>query len=198
MSDLDTIEKTLRDFMKERGDDYDDRASEDDDDEGDWTQWSNIDWMATYQRWAESGGQSEPPDIRVWARPNGEFQTWGKSPDGYPHYGRGMWIPSTPEEIAIYKTHDKWHDSLLKFYKELPLEEREYVLVPGLGRVEVAKEFGGEGQGDRYYIIFRVTEDNGNIRYFKIDGWYASYDGGHYDGPFSEVKPVEKTVTFYE
>jgi len=70
--------------------------------------------------------------------------------------------------------------------------------IPGLGTVTCVKSGGGEGQGDAYWLVFNVVDTAGSVRWFRMDGYYASYDGGYYDGPFSEVKPVERMVTFYE
>lgn len=57
-------------------------------------------------------------------------------------------------------------------------------------------QHGGEGEGDEYWVVFRVTKD-GTERYFKWSGWYASYDGGHLEDIF-EVAPKEVTITIYE
>jgi hypothetical protein len=72
------------------------------------------------------------------------------------------------------------------------------VLVQGLGEVSVIESFGGEGQGDGYYMIFRVVFDGGGEQLYKLGGYYASYDGGYYEGPLSEVNAVVREVTFYE
>lgn len=59
-------------------------------------------------------------------------------------------------------------------------------------------EYGGEGQGDDYWVVVSVS-DGLTSRYFRMDGWYASYgNGGELDGEVSEVTPVEKMVVFYE
>lgn len=88
-----------------------------------------------------------------------------------------------------------WHDWEEEYWR--PENDQEFVVVPDLGRVRVVESHGGEGKGDAYWMVFEVTE--GDVtRHFKIDGYYASYDGGYYDGPFTEVKPVERVVTFYE
>lgn len=39
---------------------------------------------------------------------------------------------------------------------------------------------------------------NANGRLFRKTGYHQSFSGGEFDGPFEEVKPVEKTVTVYE
>ncbi|MFE5290148.1 hypothetical protein ACFRAQ_34715 [Nocardia sp. NPDC056611] len=71
--------------------------------------------------------------------------------------------------------------------------------LPGIGVIDdLAASHGGEGQGDEYWLVFAVKDDAGQTRMFQRDGWYASFDGGHYDGPTFEVHPVQKVVTVYE
>ncbi len=73
--------------------------------------------------------------------------------------------------------------------------------VQGLGRVTLETQFGGEGQGDNYYLVLKVVDilsSDGTVRYFKKLGWHASHDGSYLDGDLVEVKPVDRTVTFYE
>lgn len=69
--------------------------------------------------------------------------------------------------------------------------------LPNIGWVTIVDYFGGEGEGDQYWFVFQV-EDADGTRLFRRNGWYQSYDGGHYDGPTEEVKPVEKTITVFE
>lgn len=69
--------------------------------------------------------------------------------------------------------------------------------VDGLGTVFLEKQHGGEGQGDEYWAVFKVV-DGDSVRYFRIEGYYLSFSGGEFDGPFHEVAPVEKLVVFYE
>jgi hypothetical protein len=115
-----------------------------------------------------------------------------------------IWKKAFPDDIEPgydYKTSDggkwrAWRQRYSDFFKNW--EPKLYVTVPDLGRVRVAEQFGGEGQGDQYYMVFEVVFDDDTTRHFTINGWYASYDGGYYDGPLVEVKPVQKVVTFYE
>lgn len=58
-------------------------------------------------------------------------------------------------------------------------------------------EYGGEGQGDDYWVVISIS-DGLTSRYFRMDGYYASYSGGELDGEISEVTPVDRVVTFYE
>lgn len=62
---------------------------------------------------------------------------------------------------------------------------------------ERVAEHGGEGEGDQYWVVVSIS-DGVTTRYFRKDGWYASYDGGYLDGETLEVKPVEKVVVHYE
>ncbi|ANA86355.1 hypothetical protein BH762_gp012 [Gordonia phage OneUp] len=70
--------------------------------------------------------------------------------------------------------------------------------IPGIGLATLERTHGGEGEGDQYWFVFKITDDDGNVRYFRREGWYASYDGGHYDGPTVEVRPAEKVITVYK
>jgi hypothetical protein len=52
---------------------------------------------------------------------------------------------------------------------------------------------------ETYFVVLSLTDSAGNTRYFKRDGWYASYDGGHLEeGENSEVFPETKSVTVFE
>lgn len=69
--------------------------------------------------------------------------------------------------------------------------------VPDLGTVKLVEDFGGEGQGEDYWMVISIT-DGYTTRLFKMNGYHVSHDGSYYDGPFEEVKAVERMVTFYE
>jgi hypothetical protein len=58
--------------------------------------------------------------------------------------------------------------------------------------VSLVEQFGGEGQGDEWWVIIKVGE-----RLFRINGWYASYNGRE-STDIEEVKPVEYTATRYD
>jgi hypothetical protein len=52
---------------------------------------------------------------------------------------------------------------------------------------------GSEGDGEEYWVVFSAKKD-GVKTYYKIPGYYASYDGGNLDwGYLFEVEPYEKT-----
>jgi hypothetical protein len=62
---------------------------------------------------------------------------------------------------------------------------------------ELVAEYGGEGQGDQYWVVISVS-DGITTRYFRRDGWYSSYNGSELDGDTYEVVPKEKTIVIYE
>ena len=70
----------------------------------------------------------------------------------------------------------------------LELEEKGYI-------IKSEDHYGGEGQGDDYWDVFSV-EHNAEITYFRLDGWYSSYDGDTYNDPykFIKVKKVPKQI----
>lgn len=68
----------------------------------------------------------------------------------------------------------------------------EDVEVKGLGKLEYVDSFGGEGQGDDYWVVFKL---GGKL--YRKDGYYASYDGGELDGELYEVEPVQVSRTEY-
>lgn len=84
---------------------------------------------------------------------------------------------------------DLW--SLLKYQdvNDVPTE---------LGVISYVDDHGGEGQGDQYWVVVKITGHDGTERFFRKDGWYQSYSGGELDGDTYEVKPTERVVTFYE
>jgi len=67
------------------------------------------------------------------------------------------------------------------------------IQVPGLPTIKFEDDFGGEGEGDDYWVVFSV----GN-QYFRVNGYYASYHGGELDGSVEEVKPVKVERIEYE
>lgn len=66
------------------------------------------------------------------------------------------------------------------------------------GVISYEKSYGGEGQGEDYWVVVKVTAEDGTERFFRMDGWYQSHSGGELDGEPYEVKPTPRTVVFYE
>lgn len=64
------------------------------------------------------------------------------------------------------------------------------------GVLQVVDTQGGhEGEGEHAHIVICATETD---QYFRIDGYYSSYEGTEWDGELREVQLVERMVKFYE
>ncbi len=81
--------------------------------------------------------------------------------------------------------------------RELPPAEQGKEL-PGIGRVLVIDSYGGEGQGEERWFVFKVTDTEGNERIFRKDGYYASHYGTDWDGDVTEVEQVKKMIDVWE
>ena len=69
-------------------------------------------------------------------------------------------------------------------------EVREKVALAGFER---ASSFGGEGQGDNYYVIVKW-----NSQFWMVPGWYNSDEGGEYHlSDAYEVYPIVNVETDY-
>jgi hypothetical protein len=124
------------------------------------------------------------------------------------HYAAGSKLEQvfnedgTPKQKTVTYQRRNWQTNQ---EEDVSYETNEYrdkgwvgVDLPGFGRASLVSQHGGEGQGDDYHIVFTVTDDAGNVRTFKRNGYHASHDGSYLDGPTEEVKPVEKVVTVWE
>lgn len=58
--------------------------------------------------------------------------------------------------------------------------------------VEVMDDFGGEGMGDKRYVVIEVGG-----RFFRKDGWHQSHYGSEFDCDLYEAQPVERMITEY-
>ncbi|AMS02566.1 hypothetical protein BJD55_gp017 [Gordonia phage Yvonnetastic] len=67
------------------------------------------------------------------------------------------------------------------------------VEIEGLGEVCVEEDFDEEFHTNRYLVV-RV----GSSLHYKRCGWRASHDGSYLDGPTVQVRPLTKTVTYWE
>lgn len=102
------------------------------------------------------------------------------------------------EKISDYEDSSQFEDEGWgNFYETVKAghwgDEKQEFEVPGLPTIRYIDSYGGEGQGDDYWVVFKCGE-----QYFRVDGWYASYDGGELDGELYEVFPRQVTSTFYE
>lgn len=61
----------------------------------------------------------------------------------------------------------------------------------------IERKGGGEGQGEYMHVVLKIEHD-GTVRHFKKVGCHVSHDGAYWDGEFTEVQPVQKTITVWE
>ncbi len=92
----------------------------------------------------------------------------------------------------------EWFDDNVEYESDY-LSNKEnyqefYDLFKRLGKFEVKQQHGGEGEGDKYWIVYHFIDHD---IYIKFYGWYASYHGAEYQDMY-EVKPVEVTVIEYQ
>ncbi len=79
--------------------------------------------------------------------------------------------------------------------KSVQLTDKQEQKIEGLGPIYLVAEYGGEGQGDDYWVVAHFEKFDA---YVRVDGYYASHDGGYLDGDPYLVTPKEKTVIVYE
>lgn len=92
-------------------------------------------------------------------------------------------------------------------YSEYGIEEGRYwaeigreEVIDGIdGTVHNVLTEGGEGQGDQYVVVIKVVPVDGEEQFFRINGYYSSYDGVNFEfAELFEVAPREKTIITYE
>jgi hypothetical protein len=90
------------------------------------------------------------------------------------------------------KTPTKYSETGLSVFRE----ENYFVLDGHL--FSFVEQYGGEGMGDEYWIVFSVEFD-GEKKFYKIPGWYQSHHGSEMDTSSThEVHKVEKTIMVWE
>lgn len=100
--------------------------------------------------------------------------------------------------LKTYNDENGWDD----VWDTWTYAQNEDVEVAGLGRVQVidVHELSEGDWGGDQWIIFRVTDEHGDVRHYKKEGHYESYA---YDDcwdrhPFYEVTPKKEWVPAYE
>lgn len=109
------------------------------------------------------------------------------------------WQDSLREDYALNEDDDFSNlDSIMSAWLEARYLDGKFTDVVEGFTAECVAKYGGEGQGDQYWMVISLS-DGTTTRYFRKDGWYSSYGGGGtLDGETYEVKPQERLVTFYE
>jgi hypothetical protein len=86
--------------------------------------------------------------------------------DTTPRYGSYR-RPVYPTEVEQFDREEIRDEIAEEFYNEMP---KEGIELPGLGLVTLVDEYGGEGQGEDYWRIFKIGDN-----FYKADHYYASY-----------------------
>lgn len=103
-------------------------------------------------------------------------------------------------EEAFEYASENWRDELNcpSSWSDIKWNDGGPWTVNPLGLIKYVDDYGGEGQGDEYWVVFSIT-NNDKTRYFKKEGGYASYvGGGELDGDLQEVFPKEKVITVWQ
>lgn len=61
---------------------------------------------------------------------------------------------------------------------------------------EEVDSYGGEGQGEDYWRVYKFVSISNEVAYVKFNGYYTSYDGADYRNWFF-VEPKQVMVTQY-
>jgi hypothetical protein len=84
------------------------------------------------------------------------------------------------------------YDSISYLKEEHPLIEK--------GLTIFCKEVkgGGEGDGEEHWVVMSVKDETGLETFWKVPGWYQSYDGAHLEiHNMFQVMPAKKTITIW-
>lgn len=89
----------------------------------------------------------------------------------------------TPEEFNREDVREQIAES---FYEHYEPKNSDPVELPGLGTAEFVENFGGEGQGDSQWLVFKIGD-----QHYQADHYYSSYDGGDPWHGTCTIFPVE-------
>lgn len=78
-----------------------------------------------------------------------------------------------------------------------PKKDGDFVEIDGLMVRQVDSEGGREGEGDSVSRVLEVQTCQGS-RFFKLCGFYSSWDGTDWENDVKEVKPEQVTITVYK
>lgn len=83
-----------------------------------------------------------------------------------------------------------WEDG---YYAIEQASAEKPLVIDGFGAIECVEQRGGEGEGDEYWIVFKIGE-----RYFRKNAFWVSWDGVDWEGSIEEVRPEQQTVTVWK
>ena len=119
------------------------------------------------------------------------FEVWFDTEPVLPAYN---W----DNEISSYtRTVFDWRDLIcyLRDDAEKDSDGIRRVAVPGVaGMVGLYETKGGMDEGTYAHAVLEIVYAMSDNRHFMIDGWYRSHDGHYYEGPFHEVRAIQRLV----
>ena len=104
------------------------------------------------------------------------------------------------EEFGVKSYMENIEDCTLEWFKKNNdghnCYGEEIELLSKIGNGEIVHEKGGyEGEGEEVIRVIFLKDHN---IYFKIGGFYSSYNGTDWESTISQVTPKEKTITVFE
>jgi hypothetical protein len=93
-----------------------------------------------------------------------------------------------------YATLDKAYDNVFgELEDSLTYSRDTNVTLPSGRELKFIVQEGGEGEGDSYFYVFSIGEDD-DEQLFRVDGYYASWDGVTYDDYSDTLTEVEAVI----
>lgn len=81
-------------------------------------------------------------------------------------------------------------------YEKYQKKTEPGVDIPDIGRAVLVDKL--DGRDSNVWFVIRVTDDTGQVRFFRRQGYYDSYGGeDSFDGPTTEVRGTPTTVTVF-
>lgn len=106
--------------------------------------------------------------------------------------GQSFWLEPFYGEINGDAAEEFTESTGVKF----ELDDDGTLIIEG-ATVLLVDNFGGEGKGSDFWVVFSVEKD-GVVRYVRNDGWYSSYEGVNFDKADGvEVFPRKRISTFW-
>jgi hypothetical protein len=89
------------------------------------------------------------------------------------------------------------HNDFLRFKTLIDNGNKRSAIIHGF-TIDFIEASSTSYEGSDYWVIFSAKK-NGETKYFKLDGWYSSYETTRFDNylGFVEVQQAEKVVKYW-
>ena len=112
-------------------------------------------------------------------------------------------MQNTNLKVKLQEVFDQGGDYVYTFfYDDFDLSDygQYYDIEAGtfdfLESAQCVDSYGGEGQGETYYSVWKFVSKDGEVAFVQFDGSYQSYSGSEFDDYFF-VEPKQVEVTQY-